>query len=308
MPEELKLGLADEQQRLAAFANVFECWPWAPTLEEHMQKRIHSAQHARANWYVGCLAGEVVVSLGSYPVELQLAGQSVHGIMIGAVHTVPSQRGAGHAPRLISWVEQQEHEQGAVASILFSDISTGYYERMGYQICPSWEMQLATAAIDGEWQLAEVQAAAHADQLARWYQQSIANDQLAIVRDQAYWDYLFRKQSDDRTFLLDDGGPEPAGFLRVRCRDDCWEIQDWGLAETTDLRLQRMVRSLAALAAREGCGSLGGWLPQLAEEAGRLELTARQVEITMIKPLDDSLEITDAVLEAAERFREIDHV
>jgi predicted N-acetyltransferase YhbS len=131
---------ADDAQRLAAFANVFDVWPMADTLEEHIARRQQSVQHRYARWYVGTRGTEVVVSLACYPMQFAVHGEIVPGIAIGSVHTRADCRGQRLAPGLLQHVEREAAQHGARLSLLYSDIGTKYYARLGYQACPSWEV------------------------------------------------------------------------------------------------------------------------------------------------------------------------
>ena len=305
----LTFHLADDEQRLAAYRNVHEFWDGGRTLEDHLAWRSTSPQHNRARWYVGCLEGEVVVSLGSYPVQLRIGSQETEGIMIGAVHTLPEQRGNGFAPALLDWVENKEISRQATLSMLFTDIGTEYYGRLGYRECPSWELQLATANVQACWQLEQVDRREHADELRCLYENSIRSDELALIRDEDYWDYIFHKQPEDLTFLAEDENGELAGYVRIRCRESEWVIQDWGLATQADENLTSIVLAVAAQANREGALQLSGWMPSWPAGNPAIQFKSRAgLNHTMIKSLDGSHEFSGPVLEAAQQLREIDHV
>ncbi len=305
----LTFYLADDDQRLATYRNVHEFWDGGRTLEDHLAWRSISPQHNRAHWYVGCLDGEVVVSLGSYPVQLRVENELLDGIMIGAVHTIPSQRGNGFAPSLLGWVEEQEKSRRATLSMLFTDIGTEYYARFGYRECPSWEVRVETARVQACWQLQQVDARENAKLLRRYYETSTDADTLALVRDEDYWDYVFRKQPEDITFLAEDESGEPAGYIRVRCRESAWTIQDWGLANQADENLTAITLAVAVQAEREGCPLLGGWMPRWPAGTQAIQFESRAgMNHTMVKSLDETRELSLPVLEAAQHLREIDHV
>ena len=305
----LTFHLADDEQRLAAYRNVHEFWDGGRTLEDHLAWRSTSPQHNRARWYVGCLEGEVVVSLGSYPVRLRIGSHETGGIMIGAVHTLPEQRGNGFAPALLGWVENKEKSLQTTISMLFTDIGTEYYGRFGYRECPSWELRLATGDIEACWQLEQVDRREHADELRSLYENSTRCDELALVRDEEYWDYIFYKQPEDLTFLAEDENGELAGYVRIRCRESEWVIQDWGLATPGDENLTSLVLAVASQANREGALQLSGWMPSWPAGNPAIQFESRAgLNHTMIKSLDGSQKFSAPVLEAAQHLREIDHV
>jgi len=92
----------------------------------------------RATRYVGCMNGEVVSSLACFPIDFIIDGRSVAGISIGSVHTPTKHRGHSYASQLIREVEADQIAQGREIGLLYSDIDPGYYERLGYQLCPAW--------------------------------------------------------------------------------------------------------------------------------------------------------------------------
>ena len=309
MSSPLTFHLADDEQRLAAYRNVHEFWDGGRTLEDHLAWRTTSPQHNRARWYVGCLEGEVVVSLGSYPVRFRVGTEKTDGIMIGAIHTVPSQRGNGFAPSLLGWVEGEEKSRQATVSMLFTDIGTEYYARFGYRGCPSWEVRVETANLQAAWRVQQVDGRGQADQLQHWYENSTRTDALALLRDEDYWDYVFNKQPEDITFLAEDENGAPAGYIRVRCRESEWTIQDWGLAEQTDENLTAITLAVAVQAQQEGGSLLGGWMPRWSTGNRAIQFESRAGHNhTMVKSLDERRELSAPVLEATQQLREIDHV
>jgi predicted N-acetyltransferase YhbS len=131
--------LANQEQIRQAFAQVHQVWPHDPDPAVHLQKRLGSVQHRRATWFVIEEAGEVVCSLGAYPFQLFGPDEDRPARAIGAVFTPESQRGKGHAARLIRWVCAYYAEKGTQDFILYSDIDPGYYQKLGFVVLPSYE-------------------------------------------------------------------------------------------------------------------------------------------------------------------------
>ena len=130
--DSLEIHPADAGEQRAAYTNVHEVWGGEQPLEEYLAWRLNSVQHQRACWYVGCLEGRVVTSLGAYPLLFHVGGRQVAGFAIGAVHTVPDCRKRGYAARLMAWVEAHQRQQGAELGLLYSDIDPDYYAAHGY--------------------------------------------------------------------------------------------------------------------------------------------------------------------------------
>jgi len=309
MTEQLVCSYANQDQKLAAYRNVHEFWSGGRTLEEHLQWRSISPQHNRANWCVGCIDDQVVVSLGSYPIQLHWDGQQVAGIFIGAVHTMPAFRGHGFAPQLLSWVEDQEQQQGVRVSGLFSDIDPNYYARLGYEQCEGWEMSIkiteAAEVPASEWQLQPIDPQQQLAKIQHWYEMAQQNRAVWVIRDADYWQYMLAKSATDQFFLLVDEQQQEQGYLRVHSHDEHWVVQDWGLATGDVAAMMAAIRSSAC---QQGVTSIVGWLPQLQETIDGIDFESRPQEITMFKRLDSSLSLSAKIVEDSAYLREIDHV
>src|SRR4051812_41546092 len=106
MSHPLDIHRASPDELVAAHRNVFDIWSKGLNLEEHLRYRLdESPSHIRATWFVGCLDGRVVVSLGAYPLMFRIGDKELPGIAIGSVYTVGEFRGRGFAPQLIKYVE-----------------------------------------------------------------------------------------------------------------------------------------------------------------------------------------------------------
>ncbi len=309
----LHIQEATPEQRRQAFANVFEVWPQAAELHEHVQRRLESVQHRRARWFVGVLDGRVVTSLGAYPVRLLVDGQSFPAVAIGSVHTLSEFRGRGLASRLLAQVEATLQNEGVRLALLYSDIAPRFYERLGYLLCPSWQgwiephrLESRTDVAPLELQPVSWQQAAPA--IVEFYRNDHARRPLAYERPQEYWEFLYRKWPQDQFLLACEQG-QPVGYARIHLAGEWAHLVDWALAPA--VRSGGLARLLAGLA-RFGSGlrwrQLGGWLPREDALAGLVELEPRQREITMVKPLDDSLALQEQHLHAAQWFLEVDHV
>lgn len=313
MTESLAMHLADDAERIQAFENVHEFWDGGRTLEEHLAWRLQSPQHRWADWYVGCLDGRVVTSLGAYPIRLRSADDVWNGMAVGAVHTVPEFRGRGLAPQLLNWVERHHTRQGTQFSLLFSDIDPDYYARLGYRACPSWNGRWQqpspgdAPAMDG-WTLQEFDPAACLAELMRCYSAWQRGVPASVERDADYWGYLAGKAQADRwVWLIDDGGRQRGYAVYARrgqstlLREVCADQRD---PELTRLLLTRLAEELGP---RQST-TLYGWVPQTEPFQGLFEIAARTVEITMIKWCGVETPLPHGLLAAAQWLQELDHV
>src|SRR5580704_1803595 len=135
MSDNLDLHEASADERAQAFRNVHDVWPVDPDPEEHLRRRLANPKYANATWYVGTLDGRVVAACGCFHVSVCIDGVVEPACAVGAVHTLPEFRGRGFAPRVLAFAETRERQVGKTFSLLYSDISPAYYERLGYRRC-----------------------------------------------------------------------------------------------------------------------------------------------------------------------------
>ena len=67
-----------------------------------------------------------------YDLRIRLDGQTRAAVGIGAVYTPIRQRGQGYAPAIIERLIESARAEGAELAVLFTEIGTAYYERMGF--------------------------------------------------------------------------------------------------------------------------------------------------------------------------------
>ncbi len=313
MSQLLDIHPASPDELAAAHRNVFDIWSKGLTLEEHLRYRLdESPSHSRAAWFVGCLDGRVVVSLGAYPLMFRIGDKELPGIAIGSVYTVGEYRGRGFAPQLIKYVEDHYRAKETALSALYSDIKPDYYVRLGYVLCPAFsgwcDLRDTSPPRTGRQRLAQVAPQSHLLALMRLYADYHGATPLSIARNAEYWSMTFKKAPDDRFYALVASGGHWAGYVRIAAKGHDWRITDFALADQSDELADSLYGALAALARAEGAERFGGWLPDSSAAKNFFKMAPRQVEITMIKPLAWQGEFTSEMIAATGRFCEIDHV
>lgn len=308
MTSTLDVHPASHEETIAAHRNVFDIWSKGLPLDEHIRFRLNSPSHSRATWFVGTLDGQVVVSLGSYPVRFHFQGREVAGIAIGSIYTVTEHRGHGYAPQLLLDVEQIEQARGAALSVLYSDIEPDYYSRLGYVLCPALQGWREPAAVPTDYHLLGFAPAEHVAELKQLYDGHHGSARLSFARNEEYWAAMLKKFPGDKFYWLLDAADQHAGYVRIGHRDDSWRVTDFALTRPTDELAAEMYAALLNLAQRQGVQRVGGWLPDGAASRQYFDLHPRQIEVTMIKPLGATGPFDAATIEAAGRFVEIDHV
>jgi len=313
MQSPIELHPASEAERLHVYRNVHDVWSRGLSMDEHLRRRLQSVQHNRAHWFVGCLDGQVVTSLGCYPLQFQVDGNIVPGFAIGAVHTLAEFRGRGFAPRLIEYVEHHFKNQGCQISMLYSDIKPDYYARLGYQLCPAWEgwMQMPArraAELDSGFELEQFVAQDHVAPLSKLHAADHSQSVISIHRDQEYFAYLITKDTNDEFYWLRCQSGETAGYVRLASSHQRLQITDFALADRNDETMSSFASSLIGLARARRAETLGGWLPNHPVLRHFFDIQARKVEITMLKSINPQLILEEAHRAAAQNFSEIEHV
>jgi predicted N-acetyltransferase YhbS len=315
MSEVLDIHPASESERLAAYRNTHDVWSGGLNLEDHVQRRLQSPQHSRADWFVGCLDGRVVTSLACYPLQFGIRGRIVSGISFGSVHTLAEFRGRGFAPQLIRWVEALQSERGKLVSLLYSDIDPAYYARLGYRLCPSWsgwrDVSPTVTQVRNGATLEPFAPHENLSAVAALYERHHLSFPVAIARDADYWAYLLRKDQRDEFFWLKrpaDGQTESAGYVRLGVSSDALAIRDFALIERAEAVYADLLHAAIALANERELKRVGGWLPSVDIDHELFTVKPRQREITMLKPLSPEIDLDDDLLQTAAHFVEIDHV
>jgi predicted N-acetyltransferase YhbS len=313
MAAELDIHPASHDELVAAHRNVFDIWSKGLDLDAHVRHRLSSPTHRRAEWFVGCLDGRVVTSLGCYRMRFRLQGQELPGIAIGSVYTLGDVRGRGLAPRLIAWVEDRKRRERAALGLLYSDIKPDYYARMGYALCPSLEgwrdaRDDLPAGLRATCRLIPFDAHDHLALVKKLYADYHGAAPLSIVRDEDYWAMVLEKFALDRFYALEAPGGAWAGYVRIGRNDDTWRITDYALADQSRSLAEQLYAALLAEARAGGAARVGGWLPDSPAARTFFALAPRRTEITMIKPLALGGALAAEAIDAAGRFCELDHV
>lgn len=76
--------------------------------------------------------GRLLTSAKRYQLRLKIDDRAVNAVGIGAVFTPTSQRGKGYAPAIIARILEAAQRDGAELALLFTEIGTQYYERLGF--------------------------------------------------------------------------------------------------------------------------------------------------------------------------------
>ena len=155
--------------------------------------------------------GEMLSSAKRYDLVASLDGDTIKTIGLGAVFTPEARRGHGYGGELLRQMMDQAAAEGFGLALLFSEISPGYYERLGFRQLPTNQVSLSVrpgrrpgplmiSMRSGD--LGDVAAIVEMNERAR------AGYRLALVRDPVYVGYAIAK----KRLLAASGAP---GHRRV---------------------------------------------------------------------------------------------
>jgi GNAT superfamily N-acetyltransferase len=245
--------------------------------------------------------GRLLTSAKRYNFRLRLDGRQISAVGIGAVYTPEHHRGHGHAPHLISELIEEARRDGAELAILFSEIGTEYYERLGFVPIPRHQSLMAVVEKPGA-PMVLVRAAEDRDvpAVAALAATMAAPHRFALVPTPDTIRFSLAKKrllaglSDPgdlvvEFFIVEEGAGAVAFVILTTAGDDV-VLEMCGDRDPAGARVGAMLQVLRARTPSEDAlklrGSLPpGWLPPQL----RVVATAKSSEVLMVKPLRDGV-------------------
>jgi GNAT superfamily N-acetyltransferase len=124
-------------ERDAYFRGVQPIWGGGLSEDRFVafQRRLADAREAgERHRLIGLFdGGRLLAAMKAYDLRGSCSGRPLNILGIGAVFTPPALRRRGHARRMLELAIADHAARGADAAILFSDIGTRYYERLGFR-------------------------------------------------------------------------------------------------------------------------------------------------------------------------------
>jgi GNAT superfamily N-acetyltransferase len=276
------LGLWDEISRL----------PWA-------------ARHAEFLVW-GEPGGPVLSSLKLYHPLVRVAGRIARATVLGAVFTPRLRRGRGHASKMLSAVLDRARLRGDPLLLLFSDIGTLFYERLGFHPLPATEqwgrIPRAAGSPAAGWEIRETSEADH-DAIRRAHHASCLRRPLAVIRDEQHWEFLrartksfFSRLGDPelrpRSLVVSRHGRFTGYLVTVEGRGE-WSVREVGAVKGDPGTMAEVFRVGAHEARSAGLGRFCGWLPpEMVPRLGewKIDSQPRRRAVPMALPLDPALD------------------
>lgn len=305
MPE-ISIHPASDDEKLAAFRNVHEFWGGGLSQQEFVSRRLASAKHQRARWWVLTVDDEVVSSLGCFELEFFVEDRVLPGFGICSVHTRPEHRGQGYAAKLCDEVGRARRAAGDELGLLYSDVPAAYYEKLGYRVVSEATFfcdRLADLAAAGEH--ASLQPIEHPEaeltSLDEWYRRAHADDTLWLYRNEDYWRYSLQKVPDSRFFVV---GEPAVGYVRTERADEALEILEVAVPLDQEHAVYRAVANQARM---QGCEAIHGWLRANRPLPREFTSRVRPSQIPMICPLSDRASVHQTFTSQNCHFWRSDH-
>jgi GNAT superfamily N-acetyltransferase len=246
----------------------------------------------------------LLASAKRYRITLWMDGAGVPVLGIGAVFTSPAERRRGHAAALLEELLRQAEAEGARAAVLFSEIGTPYYERLGFVPLPALDMDVTILAGRGAPavpiravephdlpELVKLQAA-----LASRYRVSFEWDadwlaySLAKKRMLAAFAPASNRLVD--CFVAEEGGRAVAWvLLQVSGRDragyrEGWSIEAAGDRDPSGARIGAILQALLARAPSAPAPVVRAWWPDnLRPPQLALQPRTNSPIVMMMRPL-----------------------
>jgi GNAT superfamily N-acetyltransferase len=132
-----------DPERDAYFRGVQPIWGGGLSEERFVafQRRLADAREAgERHRLIGFFDGDrLLAAMKAYDLRGSCASKPLNILGIGAVFTPPPLRRRGYARRMLELVIAEHAARGVDAAVLFSDIGTAYYERLGFRVLRSEE-------------------------------------------------------------------------------------------------------------------------------------------------------------------------
>jgi predicted N-acetyltransferase YhbS len=264
----------DAQKILSTQKKTHELWGEDKSLEERFQKLMTLTRYQEGRWLrvVGLenTQGQVLCSLKRYLLHLvNLRGEAVDCIGLGAIFTIPEARRQGLAAQLINHVLKEAHAEGMSCSLLYSDINPSYYEQFGFKRLPAKNYTLqvkATQSVMAPWQM-RLASEKDLSWLVHCYEKSWPAGVLRIHRSVESWQFyrLLNGSPNLSDWIFSENDRDLGYFTVVQKADYLW-IEEFAIdpslcSEGVDLLslYQRVWSTVDALAKKYNLQQVKGW-------------------------------------------------
>ena len=280
---------------------------WQDGLTRHAYGRFYTAQMATP-WgrkhlrRLALVAGdEVLASAKLYRFDAVLDGRPIQAAGIGAVFTSPARRGRGAARELMDRLLERAAADGADLALLFSEIGSEYYSRLGFEVIPITDRQLrVTESTRYGAPMTMVRGGDDRDlkdivsmglTRAEPYRFHLSRDrdlvQFAIAKKRMLAG-LGAPGARALHYFIAEEGASAAAYIVISVQRSAWTLEEAGDRDPGGARVGAMLQALIAREPAETRPSITAWLPDgfLPPQVAIIGETAAK-DVMMIKPLNE---------------------
>ncbi len=250
------------------------------------------------------LDGDAVVATAKrYDLTMTINGRATRTLGIGAVFTPKALRGRGHATAIVEAMEAEARADGVEAALLFSEIGSAFYEKLGFTTVPVQTVDIGVAqgkgapamlVRSGEDRDAEHVAAMHAAR-ATDFAVALLPDAAQIIYSAAKKRLFVGLHPSRRRrieyFVAEEGYQAVAYILLYVSTEspgarEVWSVEACGDRDPSGARVGAMLQVLIARNPAAPPSLIRGWWPAPVRPP-QLTFTTRPHagEVMMLKPL-----------------------
>jgi len=246
-------------------------------------------------------AGRLLASAKRYRYDVRLDGQPGWMAGIGALFTPPDQRDKGYAAQLVDRLLEVERRDGALLAGLFSEIGTGYYERLGFRSVPLAEVSVRIRRKDGTPAML-VRAGDDRDLGAVSAMQDIRSSgaRFSLRREASLIHYALSKKRllaglgpaglRQVEFMVAEEGVSAVAYVILQQNKNGWTLEEAGDRDPSGARLGAMLQVLVAREPSSPAPLIRAWWPHAFPVPPQLELTDSSParDLFMVRALSDA--------------------
>jgi GNAT superfamily N-acetyltransferase len=243
----------------------------------------------------------VLASAKRYLFEARLDGRDVRVLGIGAVFTPAEARGHGYATRLLEQVIDEARAAGVAAAMLFSEIGTAFYERLGFRAVPVDEVDIRVH-LKGGTPAMLVRAGHESDlpALAAMHDVRSASARFHLRRDPAQIQFALARRrllaglgapgARHVEFHVAEEGASAVAYVILAVDEHGWTLSEAGDRDPAGARLGAIFQGLAAREPSRPLPTVRAWWPRAFPVPPQLQLSNRRDarDVLMMRALGDA--------------------
>jgi GNAT superfamily N-acetyltransferase len=244
----------------------------------------------------------VLASAKIYAFDAVLDGRGIRIVGLGAVFTQPAHRGQGHARELIDRLLTRAANDGFDLALLFSEIGTDYYARLGFSAIPTSDLALRVR--EDSRRGAPATLVRFGDDrdlpdIAAMWDARTAGSRFHLRRTRDLVHYAIAKKRllaglsapGDRGvefFVAEEGGSAVA-YVVMSTRAGLWTLEEAGDRDPAGARLGAILQTLIARDPAAERPRILAWLPSTLRPP-QIDIISEDPmrDVMMIKPLTEA--------------------